>query len=616
MSRFDSSRLASAPSLHSKLKRASLGTVVLALLLVTITLTYVQFDGNRRSAINAEEAIAKVISQNLGATVLFRNDTAALEVLHSLEGRPGMTAAGVFLPDGTLFAAYPQGVDKEYLRMGLEIEGHQLDAGRLSVRTPIMVDSELVGQLVMVSALQSFSQWFQSTAVIVLPILLVSIALAGMLARRQVNAILSPLDVFRQAMRCVGEGRTSGLYMPKIGDRELKPLVNGFNEMVEQLNASRRALSESEERYRSIVESQTESICRLDRHFQVTFTNGAFLEMVGYDRDTLYGERPARLIPPEDCKYIEAAHAKLSPQQRSAAFACRLTTADGEIRWIEATLSAVFDDLERISEYLIVARDVSKQRVAEQMAIQTSKLATLGEISTSIAHELKQPLSVMDMIAQNMMETLKEEDFTAEEMRSYAFSKAERIASSTARLRAVIEHLRMFGRKVDGETQVFDSRESLKAALMLIQHRFERADIRLSLRQPQQPLPVRGHTILFEQVLLNLLNNAADALEALPAGSERKVTVELCRTDNLLSLLVEDTAGGMPDALLQRALEPYFTTKPADRGTGLGLSISSEILRDMEGGLSLKNGETGLQATITVPLVQEASRVSDTAAAQ
>jgi C4-dicarboxylate-specific signal transduction histidine kinase len=142
------------------------------------------------------------------------------------------------------------------------------------------------------------------------------------------------------------------------------------------------------------------------------------------------------------------------------------------------------------------------------------------------------------------------------------------------------------------------------------------AGIRLSLRQPQQPLPVRGHTILFEQVLLNLLNNAADALEALPAGSERKVTVELCRTDNLLSLLVEDTAGGMPDALLQRALEPYFTTKPADRGTGLGLSISSEILRDMEGGLSLKNGETGLQATITVPLVQEASRVSDTAAAQ
>jgi len=222
----------------------------------------------------------------------------------------------------------------------------------------------------------------------------------------------------------------------------------------------------------------------------------------------------------------------------------------------------------------------------------------------------------MDMIAQNMMETLKEENLSHDEMRSYAFSKAERIAASTARLRAVIEHLRMFGRKVDGETQVFDSRESLKAALMLIQSRFERADIRLSLYQAEEALPVLGHTILFEQVLLNLLNNAADALEALPSGKERRVSVELEGDKDRLRLMVEDSGGGMPAALIGRAQEAYFTTKPADKGTGLGLSISSEILREMEGDLGLTNGERGLRATITVPLVQDDRELQSKAAAQ
>ena len=100
------------------------------------------------------------------------------------------------------------------------------------------------------------------------------------------------------------------------------------------------------------------------------------------------------------------------------------------------------------------------------------------------------------------------------------------------------------------------------------------------------------------------------ALQGQIADMQRKAGENLVELRRLTELIAEQ------NALLQRALEPYFTTKPADKGTGLGLSISSEILRDIDGGLSLKNGNTGLQAIITVPLAQETSRVSGAAAAQ
>ncbi|WP_455373746.1 PAS domain S-box protein [Limibacillus halophilus] len=598
-----------APSLRGKLQRTTLVILVNALLLVTVALTYAQFAGSRNTAVENAEAVTDIISQNLGATVLFENRMAAGQVLQALSYKQGFAGAVIFLPGGEVFASHPEDGSAltEEARNGLSGERRQVDGSRLLLRQPIMAGDIAVAELVLVARLESFFQWFQSTALIVLPVLLVSIALSMVFARREVRSILSPLDVFRQAMRCVGEGKISGLYMPEIGDRELQPLVKGFNEMVAQIHEQQRLLSESELRYRRIVETQNEAICRLDKFFQMTFANAAFVKLVGYDRRMLLGQRPAALVPPEDCRHIEAAHGQLSPKNPSAPFACRLRAADGELRWVEATLQASFEADGRINEYLIVARDVSKQKVAEQMAIQASKLATLGEISTSIAHELKQPLSVMDMVAQNMVETLKEEELSADELRDYALSKAERVAANVVRLRTIIDHLRVFGRKVEGESQVFDARESVKAALLLIQHRFERSGVRLLLTQPDEAAPVDGHPILFEQVLLNLLNNAVDAMESLPHDLPREIRIEVVNEGAKLCLYVEDSAGGMPEAQLPRATEAYFTTKPAGKGTGLGLSISTDILKDMKGSLGLANGSSGLVATITLPLAEEAA---------
>lgn len=603
-----------APSLRGKLQRSTLVILVSALLLVTVALTYAQFSGSRSTAVKNAEAVTDIISQNLGATVLFENRAAAGQVLQALSHKEGITGAVIFLPDGEVFAEHPgasAGMTQQ-ARRALSGERRRLDGNQLLLRQPIMAGDIAVADLVLLARLESFFQWFQSTALIVLPVLLVSIALSIVFARREVRSILSPLDVFRQAMRCVGEGKVSGLYMPEVGDRELQPLVAGFNEMVQQINEHRHLLSESEERYRRIVETQSEAICRLDNRFQMTFANPAFVKLVGYDLRMLLGQRPAALIPLEDCRHIEAAHRQLTPDNPSAPFSCRLRAADGELRWAEATLQASFEPDGRISEYLIVARDVSKQKVAEQMAIQSSKLATLGEISTSIAHELKQPLSVMDMVAQNMVETLKEEEMTAEELRHYALSKAERVAANVERLRAIIDHLRVFGRKVEGESLVFDARESVKAALLLIQHRFERSGVRLLLTQPDEPVTVDGHPILFEQVLLNLLSNAVDAMEGLPHDLPREIRIELLREEAQLALVVEDSAGGMPENQLHRATEAYYTTKPAGKGTGLGLSISNDILKDMDGSLSLANGSSGLVATISLPLA-EASAAQDNA---
>ena len=97
------------------------------------------------------------------------------------------------------------------------------------------------------------------------------------------------------------------------------------------------------------------------------------------------------------------------------------------------------------------------------------------------------------------------------------------------------------------------------------------------------------------------MNNAADALEENTHEREREISIEIFSDPQGVRVHLEDSAGGMPEHLLDKATEAYFTTKPADKGTGLGLSISREILRDMNGELTLSNGDKGLRASIGLP---------------
>jgi PAS domain S-box-containing protein len=245
---------------------------------------------------------------------------------------------------------------------------------------------------------------------------------------------------------------------------------------------------------------------------------------------------------------------------------------------------------------LQVERELERKETAAQI-IQSSKLATLGEMSTSVAHELNQPLNVIRMAAGNSRRRISKGTATCE----YLNDKMERIESQTARAAAIIDHMRMFGREAKEELEPINARAVVTNALSLMGEQLRLAGIEIVTEFSEDCLLILGHSIQMEQVILNLLTNALDAIAE--SEGEKKITLRVFKDDKGVHITAEDTGSGIPEDLLPRIFEPFYTTKEMGKGTGLGLSVSYGIINDMNGTIVVDNIDGGARFTITLPSV-------------
>ncbi|MGK0293649.1 MAG: C4-dicarboxylate-specific signal transduction histidine kinase [Porticoccaceae bacterium] len=239
----------------------------------------------------------------------------------------------------------------------------------------------------------------------------------------------------------------------------------------------------------------------------------------------------------------------------------------------------------------------SERKAAAAQIIQASKLATLGEMATSVAHELNQPLNVIRMAAGNSRRRISKGTADTE----YLNDKLKRIEEQTARAAAIIDHMRMFGREAKEELEPINPRTVVTNALDLMGEQLRLADIEIVTELAEDCPSILGHIIQLEQVIMNLLTNARDAMAE--SGGEAKITLRVYEDDEAVHITCEDTGGGIPEDVLPRIFEPFYTTKEMGKGTGLGLSVAYGIVRDMHGTLVVDNINGGARFTITLPIV-------------
>lgn len=243
------------------------------------------------------------------------------------------------------------------------------------------------------------------------------------------------------------------------------------------------------------------------------------------------------------------------------------------------------------------AKDVTEFRRSENQLIQASKMATLGEMATGVAHELNQPLGVIRMAADNCKRRIEKGSCDPE----YLTRKFSRISEQTERASKIIDHMRVFGRKAEGKLQPFDLCASVKEAASLAGAQLQTLDIGLEVDLPDETVSVVGEKVIFEQVLLNLVSNARDAIESQEGQTHHiEISVKI-GSDGKGIVKVQDTGGGIPEEIQDKLFEPFFTTKEPGKGTGLGLSISYGTIEGMSGTLTAKNQGRGACFTISLP---------------
>ena len=236
-------------------------------------------------------------------------------------------------------------------------------------------------------------------------------------------------------------------------------------------------------------------------------------------------------------------------------------------------------------------------RAAQDELVQAGKLAVIGQLSTGIAHELNQPLAALRTLSGNGVRFLERGDLKTTR------SNLERIAQLVDRMGSITGQLRTFARKSSGELKTVALRQALDNTLALLEPRLRQSRAEI-VRHGTLPEPcAHCDPNRLEQVLINLIGNALDAMEGRPAPC-----IELCCTTvgHLARLTVRDHGPGLTEEALSHLFEPFFTTKEAGVGLGLGLTISAGIIRNFGGTLSGANHpEGGAVFTLDLPLPEE-----------
>ena len=285
----------------------------------------------------------------------------------------------------------------------------------------------------------------------------------------------------------------------------------------------------------------------------------------------------------------------------------RFRAADGQYRWIYDVLkiSAAQRDDKVVGHGFIM--DVTDRKEAQQQLVYASRLSALGEIATSLTHDLNQPLNIIKLSASNLKAHLQRGELENVGLGRQLTS----IVTQVDRAAKLINHVRLFGRISNASSSAFSVADAIFSACVLVSSSFDAQQIKVVFGNIDQELFIAGQITLIEQVLVNLLLNSSDAIkEHRVRAPDLQGLIEIAteRTINgFISITIEDNGGGVAAEAAGRLFEPFFTTKPVGKGTGLGLSVSYRIVHDMNGEITSRNTGKGAIFTILVPEAAESA---------
>ena len=246
-------------------------------------------------------------------------------------------------------------------------------------------------------------------------------------------------------------------------------------------------------------------------------------------------------------------------------------------------------DLARVNQE--IKHEIAERRQTEKQLrrmqndlVQAGKLAALGQMSAALSHEFNQPLAAAKNYAENAS-LLVERGRLGE-----VTENLRRISGLIDRMASISKHLRNFARKPNEKMAAVGLEAVLRDTLEIVGARLKAADAVLDIDLGPVPLAVKAGPVRLQQVLVNIISNAADAVEG---REDRRIALQAVQRGQTVSISVRDRGAGVPPAIAERIFDPFFTTKGVGRGLGLGLSISYNIIKDFGGQLRVRNHEGG-----------------------
>jgi PAS domain S-box-containing protein len=350
------------------------------------------------------------------------------------------------------------------------------------------------------------------------------------------------------------------------------------------------ALQRSEERYREVVEAQTDFVCRFLPDTTLTFVNEACCKFFRTTKEGLLSTPFLSLFPTNVRSSIVERLARTASSKEASEWECEVHLADGRVASIRWTWRPIFDGAGRVHEFQAIGHDVTDRKRAEEAdrkLAHAARLATLGELTAVVAHEINQPLGAILRNAEAADLLLQNATPPVAELRQIV----KDISKDDLRAAEAIQLIRTLTHRSAPEIHAVDLNEAVAGVLRLVsgdalrRHVQLRHDLARNLPRVLADVPAIG------QVLLNLIVNGMDAMSDTPED-RRQITVTTAPAfgGNVI-IAVADRGHGISSEAMSRLFESFFTTKP--EGLGLGLSMAQSIVQAHRGRIWAENSAEG-----------------------
>lgn len=364
-------------------------------------------------------------------------------------------------------------------------------------------------------------------------------------------------------------------------------------------------LSLSEDRLHRALKVRGMGICDYDFRSNKMVWDDAMLDIFGADRKDFVedGSSWEKYVHPEDrarvVRELESAIANKVNLETSYRI-----LRHGEIRYLKSSASVSFTEDNQPLRLIGLVWDITSKKLAQRKleeertkAIASAKMASLGEMASSIAHEINNPLTIILNRASHLRENIENNKIDS----AGAAVELTKVEDTVGRIAKIIRGLSAFSRNSENDPMIeVDLQSIISDSFELCRERFVKEGIDIRLFGISENLMISCRPSQISQVLINLINNSFDALQSL---QEKWLGVHVRQIDNNVEISVIDSGQGIPDIVAEKIMEPFFTTKEVGHGTGLGLSISKGIIEDHHGKLIYDRNYANTRFVITLPLV-------------
>ncbi|HJW71241.1 MAG TPA: ATP-binding protein [Geothrix sp.] len=469
-----------------------------------------------------------------------------------------------------------------------------------------------------------FDRYSKNLALLLL-LLILSLGIAELVSRLMTHS-MEELGELTQDLPLKLASGDQEIQWPESGIHESNRLISSFRIMAGSLSEQFRNVRQAKDLLEQRVLERTRELRESEEKFRTVadFTydweawegpEGEWLycspscERITGHKPEAFKEDPGllqRMIHPDDLPKWKAHHAKVHPlaelrkssRNQAEDLDVRILRSDGETRWIGHTCHAIYDASGQFRGRRISNRDITDRKHLEAQLLQSQKLESLGILAGGVAHEMNNVLAAILGLA-SLHQELQPEGSTLQR----AFTT---ITDACTRGRDVVRSLLVFARHDLAEEKPLNLNVLVQEDMLLL-GRTTMAQVRIELDLAPDLQPIRGDASALNHALMNLCLNAVDAM---PANGTLTV-----RTRNVdaewIELQVEDTGCGMPKEILDRAMDPFFTTKDPGKGTGLGLSVAHTTVMAHHGHMELQSEPgRGTRVLLRFPACQDALAAS------